>query len=89
MILCRSLRGKVKIHDPRYQTVLKRLRAARVDAGLSQSEAARRLGKTQAFIWKSEVGERRVDFVELLLFAQIYSKPVSYFSRGITGQTDA
>jgi len=73
----------VKIHDPRYQAFLKRLRAAREEAGLTQSEAARRLGKTQAFIWKSEVGERRVDFVELVLFAEIYAKPVSYFARGL------
>lgn len=66
----------MKIHDPRYQQFLALLKKARTDAGLSQSEAARRLGKTQAFIWKCETGERRVDFVEALLFAKLYRKRV-------------
>jgi transcriptional regulator with XRE-family HTH domain len=70
----------VKIHDPRYQAFLKKLRAARESAGLTQSEAARRLGKRQAFIWKSETGERRVDFVETVLFAKLYGKKITYFA---------
>ena len=53
----------MKIYDERYQEFLRRLRRAREDAGLSQCEAARRLGKTQAFIWKCEVGERRATLV--------------------------
>ena len=73
----------MKTHDPRYQEFLRRLREAREKAGLSQSEAARRLGKTQAFIWKCEVGERRIDFIEALLFARLYDKSVQYFYRGL------
>ena len=69
----------VKIHDPRYQAYLKRLRAARKDAGMTQVEAARGLGKTQAFIWKCEVGERRVDFVEAVLFARLYRRKITEF----------
>lgn len=75
----------MKIHDERYQEFLRRLRKARVDAKLSQSEAARRLGKTQAFIWKSEVGERRVDFVEAVLFAKLYRKKLAYFAPALPG----
>jgi transcriptional regulator with XRE-family HTH domain len=67
----------MKIHDPRYQDFLAKLRKARTSTGLSQSEAARRLGKTQAFIWKCETGERRVDLVEAALFAQLYKIKVS------------
>lgn len=66
----------MKIHDPRYQQFLQLLQKARKDAGFSQSEAARRLGKTQAFIWKCETGERRVDFVEAVLFAKLYRKRI-------------
>ena len=73
----------MKTHDPRYQEFLQRLRKAREKAGLSQSEAARRLGKTQAFIWKCEVGERRIDFIEALLFARLYGKSAQYFCRGL------
>jgi transcriptional regulator with XRE-family HTH domain len=73
----------MKTHDARYQEFLRRLREAREKAGLSQSEAARRLGKTQAYIWKSEVGERRIDFVEALIFARLYGKSAQYFCRGL------
>ena len=69
----------MKIHDPRYQAFLKKLRAARKSAGLTQVEAATRLGKKQAFIWKCETGERRVDFVEAVLFAELYGKKITYF----------
>jgi transcriptional regulator with XRE-family HTH domain len=62
-----------------YARFLKRLRAAREKAGLSQAEAARRLGKGQAYVWKSEVGERRVDVIEAKEFAKLYGVPVTFF----------
>lgn len=52
------------IHSPRYRQFLKKLRAARLDAGLTQQEAARALRKPQSFVSKCESGERRVDVVE-------------------------
>lgn len=64
---------------PRYRRFLERLHQARIDAGLTQVEAARRLRKPQNFISKCERGERRVDAVELLDFARIYRKPVAWF----------
>lgn len=42
------------------------LRAARLRAGLKQSEVAEMLGRPQSFMAKVESGERRVDFVETL-----------------------
>jgi len=38
------------------------------DARLSQTELAVRLGKSQTFVSKSELGERRIDFLETLDF---------------------
>lgn len=58
---------------------MKKLRSARKQAGMTQVEAAKRLGKKQAFIWKCETGERRVDFVEAVLFAELYGKKITYF----------
>ncbi len=58
---------------------LRRLRQARRDAGLTQEEVARRLGRSQSFVTKAETGERRLDVVELRAFAKIYRKPASYF----------
>lgn len=58
---------------------LRRLRQARKDAGLTQVEVARRLGRSQSFVTKAETGERRLDVVELRAFARLYRKRASYF----------
>lgn len=52
---------------------------ARLEAGLSQAQVARRLRKDQSFVSKCESGERRVDVVELVRLARLYGKPFSYF----------
>jgi len=41
------------------------LRGARVEAGLTQTELASRLGPDQTFVSKYESGERRLDVIEL------------------------
>jgi transcriptional regulator with XRE-family HTH domain len=52
--------------------MLTRLREARVNAKLTQVEVAKALGKTQAFVSKVELGERRLDPIELADFAALY-----------------
>jgi len=69
-------------HTARYREFLKRLKAARRDARLTQAAAARRLGKPQSFISKCETGERRVDVVELADLAKLYRKSIAYFVSG-------
>ena len=61
-----------------YQAFLKRLIKARHDAGYLQ-EVASRLGKPHSFISKCELGERRLDIIELQRIAKIYGKTISYF----------
>ena len=65
--------------SPEYQTFLKRLKQARERAGLTQVEAARRLGRPQSFVSKCESGERRVDIVELRALARVYGVPITFF----------
>jgi len=62
-----------------YDAFLKKLRQARLDAGLTQEEVARRLGKPQSFVSKCESGERRVDVIELTRFALLYAKEIDFF----------
>ena len=62
-----------------YKRFLARLVQARRDAGLTQVEVAKRLGKAHSFLSKCELGERRVDFVELQKLAKIYGKDISFF----------
>lgn len=67
------------LHDSRYRTLLRRLRAARQAAGLTQGDVAGAVRRTQSFVSKCEAGERRVDAIELLEFARLYGRPMSYF----------
>ena len=62
-----------------YREFLQRLKAARVEAGLTQWDVARLLDKPQSFVSKTETGERRLDPVELRHLAEIYGKPFQYF----------
>jgi transcriptional regulator with XRE-family HTH domain len=59
--------------------MLKRLREARLEAGLSQVQVAVALGKTQAFVSKCELGERRIDPIELAAFARLYGEALDHF----------
>lgn len=62
-----------------YLAFRRRLRAARLKAGLTQVDASRRLGKPQSYISKVESGERRVDAVEVRAFARLYGIRITYF----------
>ena len=69
--------------DRAYQKAYKELRArlvqARLEAGLTQVEVSKRMGKAHSFTSKCELGERRVDFVELQQLAKIYQKDLTFF----------
>jgi transcriptional regulator with XRE-family HTH domain len=68
-----------KAYQKAYKNFLARLIEARKQAGLTQVDVAKRLGKAHSFISKCELGERRVDFVELQQLAKIYNKDLSFF----------
>lgn len=69
---------KAKLSDS-YDAFLARLVVAREEAGLSQREASRLLGKAKTYVNKCETKERRVDIIELMEFASVYSKKLEYF----------
>ncbi|WP_339955162.1 helix-turn-helix domain-containing protein [Yoonia sp. 2307UL14-13] len=55
------------VHTEAYKKMLNALVEARRDAGLSQAQLAQRIGKPASFVGKYELGERRVDVIELLV----------------------
>jgi transcriptional regulator with XRE-family HTH domain len=69
-------------YSARYRRFLDRLKAARLKAGLTQSQAAGALRRPQSFVSKCESGERRVDVIELEDFARVYERPVAFFVAG-------
>ncbi len=55
----------------RHAALIDLLIAKREAAGLTQADFAARLGEYQSFIARMESGQRRVDVVELITFAEI------------------
>lgn len=58
---------------------IERLRRARLEAGLTQTQVAKKLKRPQSHISNVESGQQRVDVVELQFFAKIYNKDINYF----------
>jgi transcriptional regulator with XRE-family HTH domain len=53
------------VHSREYAVLLELLREARRAAGVTQVELAARLKKSQSFVSKVEVGETRLDVIQL------------------------
>lgn len=67
------------IQTKEYAYFVGRLRKARLEAGLTQVETAKKIGRPQSHISNIESGQQRVDVVELQRFAKLYGKRISYF----------
>jgi transcriptional regulator with XRE-family HTH domain len=55
---------------PRHEALRAFLVERRKKAGLTQTEVAKKLGRHQSFVATVESGQRRIDVVELLDFAE-------------------
>jgi len=69
----------LKKYQAKYQKLTAKLSSARLEAGLTQVEASKKLKKPQSYLSKIERGERGVDAVELAEFAKVYNKDINYF----------
>ena len=67
------------IHTKEYAYFVGRLRKARLEAGLTQAQIAKKLGRPQSHISIVESGQQRVDVIELQRFARLYGKNIVYF----------
>lgn len=68
-----------RIYSQKNKNLLEKLRSARVEAGLTQIEAGKKLKKPQSYLSKVERGERKIEAIELVDFAKIYNKDINYF----------
>ena len=67
------------IYLKEHKQIAEKLKQARILAGLTQKEMAKKLNKPQSYISKVEQGEQRIDVIELQHFASLYKKNLSYF----------
>ncbi len=67
------------IHSKEYAIFVERLKNARLEAGFTQIEIAKKLKRPQSHISNVESGQQRVDVIELQRFAKMYKKDISYF----------
>jgi transcriptional regulator with XRE-family HTH domain len=69
------------IYTDQHKRLIVLLRETRVEAGLTQSELAARIGKDQTFVSKYESGERRLDVLELREICQAIGVSLEGFVR--------
>jgi len=69
------------IHTREYAYFVERLRKARLEAGLTQVQVAKKIRRPQSHVSNVESGQQRVDIIELKRFAKLYGKDIAYFVR--------
>jgi len=58
------------LYSPLNARLCKRIKEARLAAGMTQTELAEATGRTQAYISKFEKGQLRLDVADFVIFAQ-------------------
>ena len=67
------------IHSKEYGALIRKLKAARLNSGLTQVQTALKLKKPQSYLSKIERRERRIDVIELNRLLKIYKKSLTDF----------
>ncbi len=57
-----------------YAIFVEKLQKTRLEAGLRQIDVAKKLKRAQSYVSRVEVGEQRLDILELKKFAELYKK---------------
>jgi transcriptional regulator with XRE-family HTH domain len=71
------------IHHPAYVAMIQRLRARRIELGLTQEAVAARMGVHRTWVNKVEAYERRLDFIETVDLCRLYRIKLSDLARCI------
>ncbi|MGE6471450.1 helix-turn-helix domain-containing protein [Serratia proteamaculans] len=76
------------VYSAEYQLVIKILRDARIEKGITQAKLAEALGRPQSFIAKVENGERKLDVVEFALIARLLEVDAGAVMERIGGRVE-
>ncbi len=75
------------VHSQGQAALCELLIEARDQAGLTQQQLARRLGKHQSFVAKYEGGERRIDVLEFLTISRAIGADPVRLLKALIGRT--
>jgi len=70
---------KKSIYSKEHTKIAKKLKKARLEAGLTQRQAAKKLKVSQSYISKLEAGQRRIELVQVKKLSKIYKQSLEYF----------
>ena len=75
--------------DPITKCPVPRFRAARLEAGMTQHDAAQRIGRTPSAVQKWETGENSPTMADIYRLATVYGiTPASFFVGAVDEATD-
>ena len=63
-------------YDPRHEELVRRIRKARLQSGLTQVEVAEELRLPQSVISRLEAGQRKVSAIELRDLSELFGVPM-------------
>lgn len=72
---------RATVHTPEHEELVLLLHDLRLEAGLTQAEAAAALGRPQTYVSAVEVGRRGVDLVQIREFCGIYGLAFPVFAQ--------
>ena len=70
---------KKSIYSKEYEYFTGQLKKARISAGYTQVEVAKKLKKSQSNVSKEESGQVRLDVIQLKEYAKLYKKDIGFF----------
>jgi transcriptional regulator with XRE-family HTH domain len=70
---------KKSIYTKEYNYFTSQLKKARIEAGYTQVEVAKKLKRSQSNVSKEESGQIRLDVVQLKEYASLYKKDIGFF----------
>ena len=71
------------LRSPRHRALVAAIVEARTAAGMSQREFAKKLGRTNNFVWRIEAAERQVNVLEFIEIAKAAGVPADELLRRV------
>ncbi|TGK12946.1 helix-turn-helix domain-containing protein [Leptospira stimsonii] len=68
-----------EISEEQRNSFFNRLRTARIEVNLTQTQVSAKLGKYQSYMSKIESGKKRLFIEDFIRLCELYNKPPEYF----------